>query len=47
VEDPEGEEVIGMTDEKLAYIGFIAKMLEGLDMRRIKIIYEFVLEMTG
>lgn len=36
----------GMTDERSAYIGFITKMLEGLDMRRIKIIYEFVLGMT-
>lgn len=36
-----------MTDEKRAYIDFIAKMLEGCDLRRIKIIYEFVLGLTG
>ena len=38
--------MIGM-EERKAYIDFIAKMLERCDMRRIKIIYEFVLGLTG
>lgn len=30
-------------DEKMEYINFIVKMLERYDMRKIKIVYEFVL----
>ena len=37
----------GMTDERSAYIGFITKMLEGMDLKKIKRIYEIVLGMTG
>ena len=34
-------------DEKMAYINFIVKMLERCDLRKIKIIYEFVLGLAG
>lgn len=34
-------------DEKQSYIGYICRMLERCDMRRIKIIYEFVLGLTA
>lgn len=33
-------------DEKMEYIGFIVKMLERCNMRKIKIIYEFVLSIA-
>lgn len=36
-----------MTDEKRAYIDFIAKMLEGCDLRRVKSVYEFILALTS
>ena len=34
-------------DEKMAYINFIVKMLERCDLRKIKIIYEFVLGLAN
>ena len=34
-------------DEKMEYINFIARMLERCDMRKIKIVYEFVLGLAG
>lgn len=34
-------------DEKQAYIEFIGKMLERCDLRKVKMIYEFVLGLTG
>ena len=46
MEAPPAEEVIVMTDEKIAYIDFITRMLERCDMRKIKIVYEFVLAIT-
>ena len=33
--------------EKQAYIKFIAQMLEKLDLRKIKVVYEFVLGLTN
>lgn len=34
-----------MMDERSSYIQFIAKMLERCDMRKLKIVYEFVLHL--
>lgn len=34
-------------DEKQAYIDFIVRLLERCEMRKIKIVYEFILAITG
>ena len=46
MEAPPEEEVIGM-DEKKTYIDFIVKMLERCDMRKIKLVYAFILGLTN
>ena len=33
-------------EEREAYISFIVRMIERMDMRRIKLIYEFTLALT-
>jgi len=38
--------VIEKMDEKKAYIDFISNMLDRCDLRKIKIVYEFVLRIV-